>query len=157
MSEPKTLNASQLRAVADALGDISPAEGLLQRTVARTQRRRRRRNWITGSTGVLGTIAVTLTLVQSGNQLPGQITFAMVGPSGTNGVSLVGDFNDWDASRNRLELSEDNEWMVTLQLDPGRYRFAYVTDSGDWLSDPNAPPALDEFGTPTSVLTVPTQ
>jgi len=29
-----------------------------------------------------------------------------------------------------------------------------VTDDGTWLADPDAPPALDEFGTPTSVVTV---
>jgi hypothetical protein len=30
-----------------------------------------------------------------------------------------------------------------------------VTDDGEWIADPAAPPALDEFGTPTSVITVP--
>ena len=43
---------------------------------------------------------------------------------------------------------------MKLKLPPGRYRFAYVTDEGDWLRDADAAPALDEFGTPTSVITV---
>jgi hypothetical protein len=56
-----------------------------------------------------------------------------------------------------VRLVPDGEYKrtVTITLPPGRYRFAYETDEGQWLADAHAAPALDEFGTPTSVLTVP--
>ena len=69
-------------------------------------------------------------------------------------VMLVGDFNDWDPSATPLHPSADGVWTVTLPLRPGRYRYTFIVD-GSWHRDPAAPRALeDDFGTPTSVITV---
>jgi hypothetical protein len=41
-----------------------------------------------------------------------------------------------------------------VPLRPGRYRYTFIVD-GTWHRDPAAPRALeDDFGTPTSVITV---
>jgi hypothetical protein len=69
-------------------------------------------------------------------------------------VALVGDFNDWDPLATPLHPSANGVWTVTVPLRPGRYRYTFIVD-GSWHRDPAAPRALeDDFGTPTSVITV---
>jgi hypothetical protein len=64
-------------------------------------------------------------------------------------VALVGDFNDWDPSATPLRSS------AVVPLRPGRYHYTFVVDGTQWRRDPAAPRALeDDFGTPTSVITV---
>jgi len=83
------------------------------------------------------------------------VQFVIVAPTAES-VSLVGDFNDWRASETPLRRVEDNGvWSVSVPLSAGRYRYAFLVDGATWLSDPSAPPALDdEFGRPGSVLTI---
>jgi 1,4-alpha-glucan branching enzyme len=70
-------------------------------------------------------------------------------------VSLVGDFNDWDPHATPLRPASDSLWSVVVPLRPGRYRYTFVVDGTRWSRDPSAPRALeDDFGTPTSVITV---
>lgn len=81
------------------------------------------------------------------------IQFVLVAP-GAGQVSLVGDFNDWDAAQTPMSAG-DGVWAVTVPLAPGRYRYAFLVDGSTWLRDPGATPALDDdFGRPNSVLTV---
>lgn len=129
-----------------------PCPGLSARTAVRARRDQTRR-WVGGSAGVLAMLAVTAVLTHDAAPRPGEITFAVRAPTKA-GVSLVGDFNEWETDRVRLTPKGKDRWEVTLRLPPGRYRFAYVTDAGDWLPDPEAAPVLDDFGRPTSVLTV---
>jgi hypothetical protein len=80
--------------------------------------------------------------------------FVLVAP-GASVVSLVGDFNDWSASATPLQRAAgDGVWHVTIPLTPGRYRYAFIVDGNVWLNDPEAPAREDEFGRPSSVLTV---
>jgi Glycogen recognition site of AMP-activated protein kinase len=70
-------------------------------------------------------------------------------------VALVGDFNDWDPHATPLRPASDSVWSVVVPLRPGRYRYTFVVDGTRWSRDPAAPRALeDDFGTPTSVITV---
>jgi hypothetical protein len=70
-------------------------------------------------------------------------------------VTLVGDFNDWDPHATPLRPASDSLWSVVVPLRPGRYRYTFIVDGTRWLRDPSAPRALeDDFGTPTSVITV---
>ncbi|HYF38361.1 MAG TPA: isoamylase early set domain-containing protein, partial [Gemmatimonadales bacterium] len=70
-------------------------------------------------------------------------------------VALVGDFNDWDPRATQLRPASDSVWSVVVPLRPGRYRYTFVVDGSEWRRDPSAPRALeDDFGTPTSVITV---
>jgi hypothetical protein len=70
-------------------------------------------------------------------------------------VALVGDFNDWDPLATPLRHASDSLWSVTVPLRPGRYRYTFVVDGTHWYRDPSAPRALeDDFGAPTSVITV---
>lgn len=75
--------------------------------------------------------------------------------SADSAVALVGDFNDWDPRATPLRPAADSLWSVVVPLRPGRYRYTFVVDGTQWRRDPSAPRALeDDFGTPTSVITV---
>jgi len=83
------------------------------------------------------------------------VQFLLVAPRAAS-VMLVGDFNDWTASATPLRTAAGGGlWTVTVPLAPGRYRYAFVVDGKRWQPDPSAPPAPDdEFGSPSSVVTV---
>ena len=55
----------------------------------------------------------------------------------------------------RASISEQQSGItVTVPLRPGRYRYTFIVD-GTWRRDPAAPRALeDDFGQPTSVITI---
>jgi hypothetical protein len=70
-------------------------------------------------------------------------------------VVVVGDFNDWNPRATPLRRTADSLWSVVVPLRPGRYRYTFVVDGTQWRRDPAAPRSLeDDFGTPTSVITV---
>ena len=71
-------------------------------------------------------------------------------------VMVVGDFNDWDPAATPLRPgNEGGTWTVELRLPPGRYRYTFLVDGRRWVPDPVEPRAADDdFGAPTSVLTV---
>jgi hypothetical protein len=84
-----------------------------------------------------------------------EFQFVLVAP-GAHRVSLVGDFNDWDPAGTPLhQASARAIWSGVVALGPGRHRYAFLVDGTRWVADPDAPPApSDEFGTPSSVVTV---
>jgi 1,4-alpha-glucan branching enzyme len=74
--------------------------------------------------------------------------------SGLRRVAVVGDFNNWDPRATPMRR-HGGTWDITLPLQPGRYRYSFVADDQKYLADPGRPPAGDDdFGTPTSVITV---
>jgi len=81
--------------------------------------------------------------------------FVLVAPQAAS-VSLVGDFNDWDPARSPMRTAGGpGIWATVMQLAPGRYRYAFLVNGVEWRADPGAPSAMDdEFGTPSSVVTV---
>ena len=84
------------------------------------------------------------------------LPFVVLAPRAAR-VSLVGDFNDWDAARTLMHRlgAASPVWTAVVPLAPGRYRYAFLADGSHWLADPAAPRAGDdEFGPPSSVVTV---
>jgi len=80
--------------------------------------------------------------------------FVLVAPRATS-VALVGDFNDWDPARTPMHAARGGVWATIVPLAPGRYRYAFLVNGAEWHADPGAPTvADDEFGTPSSVVTV---
>lgn len=71
-------------------------------------------------------------------------------------VSVVGDFNGWDAGRDVMSRDPvSGLWSHSLALRPGRHVYAFVVDDSVWMRDPRSPEAADEdFGRPGSVLLV---
>jgi len=141
-------------AVAALSAPHAPTPGLLERAARRHSATRHRKRFLAGAplfTAMLVALGLTLNPASGGT---GTVTFALVVPDNSTGVSLVGDFTDWQAGRVRMEPAGDHRWEVKVDLPPGRYRYAYVTDEGEWLADAGAAPAPDDFESPTSVITV---
>src|SRR3989442_13717843 len=85
-----------------------------------------------------------------------EFEFVVVAPRAAT-VSLVGDFNDWDAARTPMRPSPRSGplWAAVVPPAPGRYRYAFLLAGSRWSADPAAPRARDdEFGAPSSVVTV---
>ncbi|MHB1225658.1 MAG: early set domain-containing protein, partial [Gemmatimonadaceae bacterium] len=63
---------------------------------------------------------------------------------------------DWPAGATPLRAaSAGRVWSVEVPLAAGRHRYAFVVDDDHWVPDPTAPRASgDDFGTPSSVVTV---
>ncbi|MES2124114.1 MAG: isoamylase early set domain-containing protein [Gemmatimonadota bacterium] len=138
-----------LQQVVGALhADVPVRAGLAGRVRARGRRRTQRR--AAGAVLGLAILAVALEPRLDGRQ---RVTFALDQPVPGH-VALVGDFTDWRTDRLAMTPRDGGGWEVTLRLRPGRYRFAYVADDGEWIPDPSAAPAADDFGRPTSVVTV---
>ncbi|HEX7979234.1 MAG TPA: isoamylase early set domain-containing protein [Gemmatimonadaceae bacterium] len=71
-------------------------------------------------------------------------------------VSVVGDFNGWDAHATTLERDPASGlWSGTVALLPGRHVYAFIVDDSIWMRDPRMPQSRDaDFGRPGSVLLV---
>jgi hypothetical protein len=82
------------------------------------------------------------------------VRFVLVAP-GVSRVSVVGDFNGWDAAVTPLRRDAADRWSVEVPLPAGRYVYAFVLDGRRWVPDPAAPLAPEDgFGTPNSVVVV---
>ena len=66
-----------------------------------------------------------------------KVTFALPADIGSENVAVVGEFNDWNAAANPLDLKKrKKQWMATLALKPGQsYRFRYLVDGEHWHND----------------------
>jgi 1,4-alpha-glucan branching enzyme len=67
----------------------------------------------------------------------GTVTFALYAP-GKKFVSLVGDFNCWNAEADRMLRSPDGMWWLTRELPPGTYHYQYDIEGAMRLGDPYA-------------------
>ncbi len=65
------------------------------------------------------------------------VTFELPGVQAES-VSVVGDFNEWDAANGSMKQRKDGVWTKAVRLAPGRYRFRYVADGQQWYNDPAA-------------------
>ncbi|HAV61194.1 MAG TPA: glycoside hydrolase family 13 [Verrucomicrobiales bacterium] len=52
-------------------------------------------------------------------------------------VSLVGDFNKWDATANPMKKMPGGAWAIGIKLRHGHHRYAFMTD-GHLTLDPRA-------------------
>jgi Carbohydrate-binding module 48 (Isoamylase N-terminal domain) len=87
--------------------------------------------------------------------MPGEqvMRFTLSAPTAQR-VSLVGDFNNWDAAANALQ-QKDGTWTVVIPVAPGRHVYGFVVDGSRWIPDPAAPQSDDgDFGSANSVVYV---
>ena len=71
-------------------------------------------------------------------------------------VSVAGDFNDWNATKNPLRKNDTGLWVVTLPAPTaGEYQYKFVIDGHRWLEDPsNGMKVPDKFGGLNSVIII---
>ncbi len=60
------------------------------------------------------------------------------GRSRVTNVSIVGDFNNWNADHDWLKRDEEGIYRLRLRLPPGEYSYRLVVD-GKWVLDPYNP------------------
>jgi hypothetical protein len=86
---------------------------------------------------------------------PRAVKFVLIAPQAAR-VSLVGDFNGWDASANPMMTQGANGmWTVFVPLQPGLHTYSFVVDGAHFVADPTAPIAPDDgYGHKSSVVLV---
>jgi FixJ family two-component response regulator len=70
-----------------------------------------------------------------------KVTFRLPGISAlaAKRVCIVGDFNNWDVHQNPMKKMENGDYVVTLDLAPGKeYQFRYLIDESRWENAWNA-------------------
>jgi len=117
----------------------------------------RRRVWplwsLLAAAAVLAVVLIARPWNRNATSKADTLQFVLVAPQAAS-VALVGDFNDWDPARSPMQTAQ-GVWATVLRLAPGRYRYAFLVNGVEWRADPGAPAAKDdEFGTPSSVVTV---
>jgi hypothetical protein len=73
---------------------------------------------------------------------------------GLKSISLVGEFNDWDADSTMLTEVSPGVWTVSLPLRPGVYEYQFILNGAQRVTDPTMPQVSNDFGSPNSVVTV---
>lgn len=69
-------------------------------------------------------------------------------------VGLAGTFNDWNTRTLSAKKDSRGNWMVKVNLKPGRYEYKFLVD-GSWLNDPRCTwMAPNTFGSQNSVIEV---
>lgn len=81
-----------------------------------------------------------------------KVTFELAAKE-SDKVSVVGDFNEWDASVNPLKKLKNGTFKLVLPLEAGNtYEYKFVVD-GDYITDENADATkANEFGGENGVL-----
>jgi hypothetical protein len=71
-------------------------------------------------------------------------------------VSVVGDFNRWNAENARMTRAADGDlWSVTLPIIPGRHMYAFMVDDSVFVLDPREATSRDaDLGVQASVIVV---
>lgn len=148
LARPRTIRVSPLVGLAAAAAIAAVV--VLGRAAPDQRPRPSNEVAIAGETLAVGTAPASLT-----PRPASLVQFVLVAPD-ARGVSLVGDFNDWDVAATQLRpAGAGGVWTIEVPLAPGRHRYAFVVDGKRWLADPSAPRAVDDdFGTPSSVVTI---
>jgi len=73
---------------------------------------------------------------------------------GLKSISVVGEFNDWDADSTTLIEESPGVWTVSLHLRPGSYEYQFILNGKQRVTDPTMPQVSNDFGSPNSVVTV---
>ena len=73
---------------------------------------------------------------------------------GLESISLVGQFNDWDADSTTMTEVSPGVWTVSLRLRPGVYEYQFILNGTERVTDPTMPQTPSDFGSPNSVVTV---
>ena len=100
-------------------------------------------------------VLVILALVIPASQTI-TVTFVLEAP-GAESVAVVGDWNKWDPTSDRLSDREgDGVWKIELTLNKNNeYRYQFLIDGDTWIPDPQSRLKVDDgFGGINSVLEI---
>jgi hypothetical protein len=84
------------------------------------------------------------------------VEFRLPPEAGAKQAWLAGEFNDWSVHSHPLRRHDDGSLTVTVELDPGSYRFRYYLGDGEWENDWSADAYVDnEHGGQDSLIVIP--
>jgi 1,4-alpha-glucan branching enzyme len=83
-----------------------------------------------------------------------KVTFSLPLEEIEDKTAVVGDFNGWDPTKNRLVKRSNGTASVAVTLKAGQeYAFRYVSENGKWMNDEEADKVeLSPLGTKNSVV-----
>ncbi|MFT5143837.1 MAG: 1,4-alpha-glucan branching enzyme [Rhodothermales bacterium] len=69
-----------------------------------------------------------------------RLTFTLPADVASADAAVVGQFNDWDATKGAMKLdAKQGVWKGGISVKPGtRHEFRYVVDGGTWVNDEQA-------------------
>ena len=83
-----------------------------------------------------------------------EVRFHYQAPTGTKTMFLVGEFNHWNTTAQKMDGPDaTGQFTTKLTLRPGRYEYKFMLDGKDWRHDPANPRQAGYFH--NSVLLVP--
>lgn len=83
------------------------------------------------------------------------VEFRLPPEAGAQQAWLAGEFNDWSVDSHPLQRHDDGSLTVTVELEPGSYRFRYYLGDGEWENDWSADAYVDnEHGGQDSLIVV---
>ena len=84
-----------------------------------------------------------------------KVTFALPTTMVDQPVSVLGDFNDWDASAHPLRKRSNGTHSATVEVPAGAaLRFKYLAADGTWFCDPDAGTVPSPYDTVDSLVVV---
>ena len=84
-----------------------------------------------------------------------EVTFHMPASEWITQLSLLGDFNQWNAEAHPMTRNEDGSWTITVALVPGAYRFRYFANGENWANDDTADGLVaNEYGSANSLVQI---
>jgi 1,4-alpha-glucan branching enzyme len=83
----------------------------------------------------------------------GEVTFVFDRIPSAKNVYLAGTFNEWDPAQKKMTRSKDGTFKAKMKLLPGKYEYKFIVD-GQWIDDPEAAKAVNEFGSTNSVVEI---
>ena len=85
---------------------------------------------------ILSTISFFVNIVWAQQN----ITLKLKPISSVQSVHVVGDFNEWSKTANRLHDKDgDGIWETTISLEPGEYQYRFLINDLIWIKDPENP------------------
>jgi 1,4-alpha-glucan branching enzyme len=82
-----------------------------------------------------------------------RVTFSLEAPKAKQ-VTLLGDFNQWNAKTQPMKKNSKGKWNKTIMLVPGRYEYRFLVD-GKWQNDPhNENVCPNCYGSDNNYLTI---
>jgi 1,4-alpha-glucan branching enzyme len=79
-----------------------------------------------------------------------RVTFALPAGEPNGGVSVVGDFNDWNPYTHPLRLRSNRTRSASVTVPAGStLRFRYLAEGGFWFDDDTVPAHGDQGATIT--------
>lgn len=94
------------------------------------------------------------TFVEVEGRLVARVTFSLPSSIWADRITLVGDFNDWNAKSHPFGRTRMGTWFITIDLELGRaYQFRYLQGNDQWMNDQEADAHVHNiYGSDNSVI-----